>query len=500
MNTKKVGVILSIFSGFLSGIFGLVFSSIYLKVYGSTEFGAYNSITSYAGYLAILNCGIGGVLTRYISIFREKKENERIPKFIGLQIIVLLLISTIILIVSFVMFIFIPSIYENTEMVLYISKFKIIFIFSIANLLSTLFTQAFNGIIFAYGKYFMGSFSGILLQLLKYGIVTIFLVLNYSFEFIIISSFIAQCLILLVTILYLIFKIKIKVEFKKMEWGLLKETMIFSLAIILQAIINESSTNIDKFILGIMLSPDDVTKYTLSVSIFNLFSMLSTTALSVFLPSFSRNVANNFTVEEHQREMTNPNRILTFISGLILFGFISCGLDFFVIWVGEGYEICYVMALFLMIPSFLYYCTSSTIALLDAKNKKLIRSIILVLVSLINIGATIILIKYIGLLGAPLGTLISIFVGHLIFMNIYYHKALKINIFSLYKNALLKSVIPFIVSIIIPLVSYLFIPTSFMGLLFRGGFFVVIFLVLFYFMGINAQERKKVFSFIRRKK
>lgn len=56
------------------------------------------------------------------------------------------------------------------------------------------------------------------------------------------------------------------------------------------------------------------------------------------------------------------------------------------------------------------------------------RSILYVIIACFNIGISIPLSNYYGGIGAAIGTAISLIIGNIIIMNIYYHYKVHLNI------------------------------------------------------------------------
>ena len=105
----------------------------------------------------------------------------------------------------------------------------------------------------------------------------------------------------------------------------------------------------------------------------------------------------------------------------ILCGFILVGKEFMILWVGESYITAYYIAIILMVPTLFQLSQNVTETILDAMGKRMMRSIILVVGACCNVVITIVLIRMLGVIGAPIGTAISCVGSALIVLNIYHH-------------------------------------------------------------------------------
>jgi O-antigen/teichoic acid export membrane protein len=85
-----------------------------------------------------------------------------------------------------------------------------------------------------------------------------------------------------------------------------------------------------------------------------------------------------------------------------------------------------------MVPMLINMSNGVLINVLDALNKRMVRSYILLLTTILNVILTIVFIDIWGVIGACLATAISVILGQIILMNIYYAKKLKIKVLSLF--------------------------------------------------------------------
>jgi len=124
-----------------------------------------------------------------------------------------------------------------------------------------------------------------------------------------------------------------------------------------------------------------------------------------------------------------------------------------------------------------------------AKNKHKIRSIVYLLIALSNIFISIWFIKLWGVLGASIGTALSLVMGNIIFMNIYYHKKLGLDMLYFWKE-ILKSAPAIALSIVIGLFIKQFIPTdTFVLLAVNIIIYCIIYIISMWFLGMNKSEK-----------
>ena len=120
------------------------------------------------------------------------------------------------------------------------------------------------------------------------------------------------------------------------------------------------------------------------------------------------------------------------------------------------------------------------------------RSYVLGGMAIANLFLTIYLVKRIGLMGAPIGTFISLILGNNIAMNLYYKKVIGINVIRLFKNVL-KGIMPCAIAatcICIPLT--LIRLHGVLWFLVEGSVFCIVYAVLLWLFGLNSTEKGRI--------
>ena len=64
---RKTGAVLSYANILVTLLIGLLYTPVMLRLLGQTEYGLYSLIGSTAGYLSVLDLGLGNTIVRYIS-------------------------------------------------------------------------------------------------------------------------------------------------------------------------------------------------------------------------------------------------------------------------------------------------------------------------------------------------------------------------------------------------------------------------------------------------
>ncbi len=497
---RKLGMFLS-YGGNLLLVAVNIFMTPYLVgKLGNAEYGVYQMIAAFAGYLVLINFGTGTVMTRYVSVYLGKKDKEGERNFIAMMFIITGVLMAAIALIASVMYFFVEDIYAASLDPSQIQKAKLLFIVVAVNVIVTVCSQAFRGIVMAYEKFIVTNGYNLIKIVLKAGLIVLLFSIRVDSLIIALVDLFLEVTNLIICVVYSQFVLKATPKLQKFDKVLFTSAAVFAVAMMLQSLINQVNTRADVTILGIMKGPSSVTTYSVAMQLFHVFDSMSTAAIAIFLPKFSKLVAEGVTDGKSlTKEMVAPSRVQTLLSGTILFGFIICGRDFIKVWVGDGYSLSWVIALIIMIPAFFVYSNSIVESVLDALQKRLVRSLVLAGVALCNIGLSIVLVHYFGELGAPVGTAVATTVGSLIIMNIYYGKGIGIRIVYLFKEVF-KGIMPsLIISFLLTLPVAILVPVSLWGLLLKGATFIVILIAMLLIFGLNKEEKKVVMSIFKKK-
>lgn len=196
--------------------------------------------------------------------------------------------------------------------------------------------------------------------------------------------------------------------------------------------------------------------------------------------------------EEFSNMFIKVGKIQFGVLALILTGFILFGKYFIQIWAGNEYINSYYIACILIIPMTVPLIQSVGLNILQAKNKNKQRSIILLVIAIINLIITIPLAKKYEGIGSAIGTSISVILGQIIILNIYYKKCIGINITRFWKE-ILKESVPVVISFIIGIIYIWHTGNNNLWEFLIGIIlYSVIYCILFWNLGIKKEVKKQL--------
>lgn len=501
MNKRRIGVLLSYANSIINMIVGLVLSTVLLRFLGDIEYGVYQTIASFANYLVLLEFGTGTVMTRNIAMARSKNSSkDAIDSNTSTIWTVTNILSFLILVVSVVFYFLIDIIYCNSLSQQQISHAKNIFLPIVAYLLLSFYLQTLNGVILANEHYSYASIINIFRTVIR--ATTLILILSFIKNSIVIAFTDAALtgIIVIVTYIYCKLNFNICLSFMKFKFSIFTNVLPLCFAIFLQSIVNQANNNVDKFLIGMMLYPEAVTMYSISLFIYNTFSSLTTIPVSLYGPQIVKDVASDITPDSLTETLIQPSRLIVLTGGTIVFGFISFGKQFISLFYGASYTEAWLYAVILMIPAFINMANGVIVNVLDAMNKRHVRSFVLLGTTTLNILLTVVWLQLFGMLGAAIATAISTLLGQVIIMNIYYSKKIHIRIMYLFYNTFKGILISQILSMILSVLSTLLITDTWFSFIVGAIVYIVSFGAIYLLFGANNSEKQMLKKYLFRLK
>ncbi len=493
INSKKGGLIISYIYFVLNTVLGIFISSFIVKAVGKTDYGVYQSMTAFVSYLVLLEFGTGTLMARNLSLLKKDgTDGKAIQKNVSTIWTLTFFLALIIFAFAILFYFLIPIIYKNSLDQNQILLGKRLFCFAVFSLLCSFFQQTLNGVLLGNEIY---SFEKIVLSLkliLRSTLIVVFLSLRPNIYYLVTIDSIMSFLVLAVTFVFIKIKFKYSFGFSSFDKVVFLSALPLCFAMLLQTVVNTINGSLDKFLISIMMTPDDVAVYSIAMTMFTMFSSIATLPVSIFKPQIAKDISNGKQGMELANSLIEPCRINIIITGLIAFGFLSVGKQFIFILYGTDYYSSWVCALLVILPTFLNMSNAVLLNVLDVINKRQISSLIAFGATILNCAMTIPFISLFGMIGAAVATCVSILIQFLL-LNCFYSKKIGIPIIHLFIKSFRGILIPLLLSFGVSFgISYL-IDSIHLQFFICGFTFLAVFTLLFLF-GMNDVER----SFLRK--
>lgn len=496
-NQIKAGAVLSYTSIIFNIVAGLIYTPWMVKQIGQSDYGIYTMVISLISYFT-LDFGFGGAISRFIAKYRAENRTNEITKLLGLVYKFYFILDALIFIALLVVYALMGNIFVSLspgELI----KCKVVFAISGAFTLISFPCSPFNGILIAYERFIGLKLCDVLNKVLVVFLMGGALLLGFRLYALVVINAGVTLLLNIVKFSMVKTSFKENVDFKYFDKKLLKNIFSFSLWITVISIAQRFIMNITPSVLGITSGAIAISVFAVGRTIEGYTFTFANALNSMFLPKVSRMVANDVSREEITDLMVKIGRIQLIIVGAIITLFIAFGREFIVLWMGENFELSYIVSVLLILPSIVTLTQDIAYTLMVVENEIKYRAIIYIGAAVISVCISFVLSRYIGAVGAAIGIFTAIVLGHIIGMNWVYKNKMKLNMKKFYINCHLKACPIFFIILILGFFVQRFFPTTHMILLLIKITTVsIIYLIMMWFIYMNKEEKNIVVSIVKK--
>ena len=500
---RKTGVILSYVLMIFEVLSTLLLTPFIIRTLGQAEYGVYKLIIAVNAYLLLLDLGVGNATIRYISKYRTNNDKKTEKKFLGVVTIYYSIIGFMVLLLGLIITLIFPQLFSKGLSLEEIELGQKLFAITTVTSAITLGTSAYSNILIAYEKFSISKGFSILQIILRIILTYVVLKLGFNSLGIVIVHLILTLLLRGFFVIYVIKKLKIKPVFKKIEKSFIKEIVAYSSLIFLQMIPTQLNSTVDQILIGSLVASSSIilAVYGVGSQVVQYFQSIGSAFTGVLMPGVVKMVEKKALSEKLLNEMVRIGRIIFMVLVIIWGVFLIEGKEFVYFWAGKDNIDAYIVAIILMSAHMFVLTKSVGTQILWAMNEHKEQAILKIVIVLLNIVLTVFLIKWNPLIGATIGTFISLLLGDILVMDIIFKKKLKISIKTYYIE-LLRGILPCIIITLVCgfVLSYLIASYSIIGFAIKCIVMVAIYVITMYMFGMNEREKKLIYSFIKRKR
>lgn len=501
MKHKEIsgGIILSFLSQFISIGVGLAYTPVMIRILGQNEYGLYQLVQSIVSYLTLMNLGFNGAYIRYYSLAKAKNDENEVANINGMFFAIFAILAGAMLIGGTILYANIGILGNTLTATDYVTARKLLIVLvlnlalSMPNSLFVAYMAANERFVFQKGLHIVCNLlvPALNLPLLLWGKGSVGMV----------------CVTLLLTALqftintiFCFKKLKMQINVGYFDKDIFKNLLSFTFFIFLSDMVDQLNTNVDKLLLGRMSGTIAVALYSVAFNLKTHYTVLTWLVPEMYVPKVNRIALKKDSEKQLTDLFIKIGRMNNYLVLLVISGFILCGKQFMYLWVGPDYDISYYAAIILMISGYIPAVQTLGVNIQTAKNMHRMRSYVYFAIACVNVVSSMFLIRYFGVIGTCLGTLFAVLLGNGVFMNIYYHTRLGLNVIKFWKE-ILKSVPICVISVVLGLIVLHFYQINSWGkfLLFVAGY-VVIYGVLLFTLGLKKRERAAILQKLQRKR
>ncbi len=498
--SRKIGVILSYVLMIFEVLSTLLLTPFIIRTLGQVEYGVYKLVSAINAYLLLLDLGVGNAIVRYIAKYRLNGEKSKERQFFAVATVFYFVISLISLVIGVVLVFIFPKVFAKGLTDSEIKLGKILLEITMVNSAVTLGTASYNNILVAYEKFSVSRIASIIQIVIRMILTYFALKLGWGSIGIVLVNLLMTILCRGYFMLYVFIKIRLKPLFSGISFSFFKEIFIYSSFILLQMVATMMNSTVDQILIGSLVSTSAVilAVYGVGTQIVQYFQSIGTAFTNVLMPGVVKLVENKASSNELTKEMIKVGRIVFMMLAIIWCGFIVFGKEFIILWAGSDNMKAYYVAMILM-PAYIFTLSESIgTQILWAMNQHKEQSILKIVIVLLNIVLTALLISWNPLIGATIGTFISLIIGDVVVMNIIFKKKIGINLIYYYKE-LLKGIVPCMcIALSVGFIIRTFIPTGWLWLCLKISIVVIVYVSTMITFGMSKYEKEIVYSIIRK--
>lgn len=498
---RKIGVILSYVMMIFEVLSTLLLTPFIIRTLGQAEYGVYKLSASVVAYLLLLDLGVGNAITRYIAKFRASGEKEQSQKFLGVATIYYTVIALVALIAGVVLIAVFPKAFAKGLTASEIKLGQELLFITMINAAVTLGTAVYNNVIIAYERFTVSKGVPIIQIIVRMALTVVMLKGGFGSVGIVMVNLLMTVVCRGFFIIYVLFRLKLRPKFKGIEISFVKEIILYSSMILIQMIATQLNATVDQILIGSLVASSAaiLAVYSVGTQVTQYFQSMGTAFTGVLMPGIVKMVESGVDSKTLTDEMIRIGRIILIVLGLIWGGFLACGQQFITLWAGADNSNAYFVAVILMTAYMFILTESIGTQILWAMNQHKEQAILKGIIVLLNILLTVVLIKWQPLIGATIGTFISLVLGDVVVMNVIFRKKLKMNLGYYYKG-LTKGILPCIaVATAVGFVARHFLKNGgWISLLLEVAIICLVYAVCILMFGMNTYEKNMVLSVLRK--
>lgn len=493
----KIGSILSYLQMFLNIAIGLIYTPIMIRLLGRSEYGLYNTVASTISMLSLLSLGFNSSYIRFYAKYRKEDNKQKIYSLNGLFLIIFLIIGCIALLCGLFLTTNLNIVFSDGLTSSEYEIAKVLMLLLSIQLAESFLATVFTNIISAHEKFVFLKLVN-MLKTIGSPLVTLpLLLLGYKSIAMVSVSLVITLISDGINIFFVISILKERFIFNNFEKGLFSNIFVYTSFIAINMIVDQVNNNVDKLLLARFKGTSEVAIYSVGFSLYNYYSMFSTSISGVFTPRI-HSIINQYDGSQLRITLTDMfvkvGRIQYMLLALIVTGYVFWGKQFITtIWAGPDYENSYYVGILLMLPATVPLIQNVGIEIQRAQNLHRFRSIIYIIMATLNLVLSIYLCQKYGAIGSTIGTAISLVVANGFIMNVFYHKKCNIDMMCFWKNIYNASI-----GLIIPVITGFFMVSFFSSynrwsLLLQILVYILIYCISIWRFSLNKFE-KELFS------
>ncbi|RKJ35637.1 polysaccharide biosynthesis protein, partial [Butyricicoccus sp. 1XD8-22] len=337
---------------------------------GKDDYGLYELVMVFVGYLTILDFGLGNTVVRYISKNRVVGDEETEARMNGFFLKLFTGIGMLSFAIGFILHLLVDDFLGTSLGSQQVEHAQVMVLMMAISLALQFPLSVFTSILEAYEKFILIRSTAVLRVVLQPLVMLIFLLNGQGVVAITFAVASIGVFIFVLNAFICMKLVRVRFSFRGNEPFLVKEMLIFSFFIFLTVIVDKIFIQTNQILVGIFHGTDDVAVFAIAVQFLLMFMSVAYAINGLFLPRITMLSMDDDKVvglRKINELFVNVGSIQVVLLGYVLSGFILFGREFIVLWVGPEFLSAYWIVLIFMIPIFVDLIQHLGLSILKAK-------------------------------------------------------------------------------------------------------------------------------------
>lgn len=492
----KKGAIISYAAVAFNALAGLLYTPWMISCIGSDDYALYTLSISVVNFF-MLDFGLSTAVSRFLSAYYADGEEGKARRFLGIIYKLYLLISIVILIILFFIYLNMDTIYASLGPG-QLETFKGLYLVVAGYSVVSFPCLVFNGVLTSKEEFVGLNLCNLLQKVLCVVMIVTCLLAGYGVFALVVCNAVTS--VLFSSAKYLLIRLKTNARADITFWdvGILREVLGFSGWVVVSQVAGRLIFSIAPSLIAILSTSNDVTIFGLAASLEGYVYSVASALGGMFMPSVTKVIHEQGLGAPLQALMVRYGRMQLYIVGLVILGFFSLGSLFVKCWMGESYIEVYYCASMLILPSLVDLPQMAAGTALTAMGQVKAQALVYASTAIINMALTVPMTMHVGAMGASLAIMIAYLVRTAMF-NRQYRLHLEVDPVEFYRETfsswLLPATVPFLLGL---LVSHLAMRGGWLALLALALLFSVVYGILMLRFSMNDDERAIASAMLRR--
>lgn len=484
VNQLKTGAILSYIGLAINVIVGLLYTPWMINSIGKADYGLYTLALSVIS-LFVFDFGIGQAVTRFVAKYLAEGSQEKVNNCLGLVYKLYFYIDILVFVILTCLYFFIPYIYRELTLE-EVEKFKVIYAaVAFFSILSFPFIPI-NGVLTANEKFIQLKLCDLAHKLFIVVTMALCLLLGYGLYALVWVNIIAGLLVIALKLYFIKRDTSTSINFSYKNKVEFREIVSFSGWVTIKSLSERMIFTLSPTILGMVAGSVEIALFGICNVIEGYVYSFAGALNGLFLPRVSQIATDD--KEDIMPLMIRVGRLLFFVTGLIIVGFITIGQDFIEVWLGKGYDTIYFATILIILPSLVYIPQEIGCSAIAVYNKVKYQAIVYVVMGLCNVILGYFLAREYGCLGLCIAIFIAYNIRN-IGLEIIFKKQLNLHLGFFFKEVFLKMGVPIVVVCILGYICHFISIYGWFGFFVKGILIVLIYGLIMWRLVLSKEEK-----------